>query len=1481
MINKRTILAIIGILILSIASAFSQTFPVSVSTNITPPYSTYLGDYVAPGSERLALNIFLNDINRPELRARLRLRIEGQGILIETKPGFLPAPLILQGGVPERLIASDLAQYFLPQNLNFSGLSRQQFERSGQLPEGLYQICFEVLEYNRGAKVSNSGCSMAWLILNYPPLINLPKQAEKLRPQEPQYVTFQWTPRHTGSPNSAFSTEYEFTLVELWPENRNPNDAILTSPPIYQTTTQSTTLIYGPAETPLEPGRRYAFQVRAKSITGFDELDLFKNQGRSQVHTFQYGDACNLPLNIKAKPISSAAFRVNYEPNPNHTGFSLRYRKANDPNATWTEVDSYFEDIEVNGLQPETRYEYQMTGGCGPFGSEYSKVALVTTDAMPEVTYACGLPPEDFDFGNNEPLPALQRDDILYAGDFDVKVSEATGSSGTFTGKGTVVVPYLDNLAVSVEFASISVNTEYRMTAGSMDVKGIGVDILPDNFTDFLDKLDETLASIDDVLGDVSEGLDIADEILGEVGDLANDILDNGPFTAEEEAELDGLSVEEYNEKAKDAINEAAGALGGPATVESIADAARKVAQGIALKNRANKLQNIYNNSDTLKVIAVEFYENLSGQSGAKYGFDQQAHAPHRLHYNIMVLPGNQTVPVPWAGTKAGEAASIKAKWLAESNVPADSIIFKSGADGTTLEANRSGNEWTITLPTIARAQSLVINALNSANNETVGKLNAIGYEPIERKVHLIPVGSESGIEASEVQTELNKIYAQALASWTVEKHAAIQVEAYDGTLQDDEQVMLSTYSDGMKAIIKAYQATEGVTINDNDFYLFLVGNSQTDKAGYMPRKHRFGFIYQNESSDIKRTIAHELGHGAFRLQHVWEEYPTISETTANLMDYGTGTNLRKYQWDLIHNPPVVIGLVEDLEEGSLATAKWFTPDWKVFKVTNSNSIYSTFISGVPSGTIPGFEVNGINFIAKFEGDNFQGYFSENSLEPDSIVYYPDSKDNDKVYLFENLGGCNKNKYYKTTKKYALDNKGKATLFSGIGSEYSRVIYCNSNTQVGNLYYTIGLIETDEDLTCEDLLAVFQKSELSGSSVLRTAIENDPCILKTLRPIGEGLGYQTQFMNDFNRVIGGFSLYFIGVAGSALLLPHVLEISLYIIEYYGAEVARKFMEGVLFEAFTYQLVHEYFGDGKEIDPMDFSVDVLIAGIRNVVKYEKTPQAVAACIQGMNLNDFNEMIQKGEYTREELVKLGAECVIPAYLELQFGGGASTELASQIQRSGSNKLLKVLQRYDLPKKIEFDVTAFIFNFEGVVTSRGNYWKEKMVDLLLTDNGSKAYDVLRAANFDLGRLSWRNFERLKNIVEKNGTNGLKDLFVGMKDVNRMLIYLEKTSSNYQQYTAAMNKIKADKLFEGTITINGNTMKMIDFFDSEIAGSTYYYLESPGNISFVKAFEQSDFAIGFIVDKTTNTITSVSTGSFGAVSTDYIKGLFSDDDE
>ncbi len=484
----------------------AQTYPVSASTQIIPPYSTYLADYVAPGSNKLALNIFLGDINRADIQVRLRLRIEGQGIRIETKPEYLPTPMTLQGGVPERLIASDLEHYFRPENLNFQGITKQQFLQTGQLPEGLYQFCFEVLEYNRGVRISNSACTMAWLILNDPPIINLPRNNEKLRAQAPQYITFQWTPRHTGSPNSAFATEYEFALVELWPETRNPNDAILTTPPIYETTTTSTTLIYGPAEPQLEPGRHYAFRVRAKSISGVEELDLFKNQGYSQTHKFIYGDACNIPSEVEVVAKSSSRFVLNWAGNVNNTDYIIRYRVANDSESDWTEEDTFFEEFEIDALNPGTTYEYQIGAGCGPFTAGYTELASITTDEPKETDFACGTEVVDFDLDNRELLNSLQPGQYIYAGDFDIKIEEVSGSNGVFSGSGKAELPFLNYVKVRTTFENITVNTDYRMIEGNVytvwDPNSRSMIDIPSND----DELDESEGGGEDGENDTNPG---------------------------------------------------------------------------------------------------------------------------------------------------------------------------------------------------------------------------------------------------------------------------------------------------------------------------------------------------------------------------------------------------------------------------------------------------------------------------------------------------------------------------------------------------------------------------------------------------------------------------------------------------------------------------------------------------------------------------------------------------------------------------------------------------------------------------------------------------------------------------------------------------------------------------------------------------------------------------------------------------------------
>lgn len=48
--------------------------------------------------------------------------------------------------------------------------------------------------------------------------------------------------------------------------------------------------------------------------------------------------------------------------------------------------------------------------------------------------------------------------------------------------------------------------------------------------------------------------------------------------------------------------------------------------------------------------------------------------------------------------------------------------------------------------------------------------------------------------------------------------------------------------------------------------------------------------------TDFNHTLAHELGHGAFGLRHPFDEHSLDKNEKDNLMSYGGGRELFKYQ---------------------------------------------------------------------------------------------------------------------------------------------------------------------------------------------------------------------------------------------------------------------------------------------------------------------------------------------------------------------------------------------------------------------------------------------------------------------------------------------------------------------------------------------------------------------------------------------------------
>lgn len=263
---------LIFLLCLRMVLLYGQNYPVQVSLQLAPPYTPQLSAlYTDPG--RMGITLLNKDLATPMLSVYLQLKLEGPGITLQTRAGYRStASVLLTAGVPQMLGGAEIADLLQPANLDFQGLDRNRFLQAGQLlPEGLWRFSVTAFSTDRALQVSNTGSISLGLFKHKPPLLNFPVDGARSGSQLPQYVLFQWTPRHYASPFAAGSIRYRLRLVELVPNNRNPNEAMQsTLLPLFETITEQTSYAYGPADPPLFPGRGYAWQVQALDVDGSD-----------------------------------------------------------------------------------------------------------------------------------------------------------------------------------------------------------------------------------------------------------------------------------------------------------------------------------------------------------------------------------------------------------------------------------------------------------------------------------------------------------------------------------------------------------------------------------------------------------------------------------------------------------------------------------------------------------------------------------------------------------------------------------------------------------------------------------------------------------------------------------------------------------------------------------------------------------------------------------------------------------------------------------------------------------------------------------------------------------------------------------------------------------------------------------------------------------------------------------------------------------
>lgn len=269
-------------LLLSFSSVMGQD--IVVNLKILPPYPTKITDYQ---SNPQMVILTVSNVSTAEKQVQLKGTIVGEnGISVSVKPNYKSSsPLTIAAGATVSLNGNALASIFDFNQLLYTGITAQEAIRKNGLPEGFYTVCVDAYDYNNLSVKLNSDGGMSCSALNIsnvePPTIIAPFNTQVLNNNGVQAFPITWS----TPPGSPPTLQYTVKIVEIL-GNRNPNDAMLTTRPIYEKEVMTNTVIYGPTDYQLVEGRSYAIMVVAKDP--FDKV-TFRNQGRSEVYMFTYG----------------------------------------------------------------------------------------------------------------------------------------------------------------------------------------------------------------------------------------------------------------------------------------------------------------------------------------------------------------------------------------------------------------------------------------------------------------------------------------------------------------------------------------------------------------------------------------------------------------------------------------------------------------------------------------------------------------------------------------------------------------------------------------------------------------------------------------------------------------------------------------------------------------------------------------------------------------------------------------------------------------------------------------------------------------------------------------------------------------------------------------------------------------------------------------------------------------------------------------
>ena len=902
----------------------AQYYPIHATVQWPSPQSPYLSDYYSGSRDRLIVNLLNRDLQQPLLFARLRIKIKSTGFLATSREEINYPMLELSANVPTRLTNIDLSPYLQPQNLQINGSLR-----NGQLPTGYTEFSVQVVDYYTGRTLSAWHTGRSYLDVKKPPILNFPEKDARIGVTEPLYLRFQWMPRHQG----LAGTEYEFVLKELPNNGAAPQSAFAYGNEIYRVRTRNTTLNYTHLDPVLFPNRCYAWQVQAIARDGVDEVGMFENGGYSEINWFYLTDDCQAPTGLRAIP-RFAKVDLSWNKVIGTTGYVVECRpKGKFDNYEWSRTQIAGEHLTLAQLKLGWTYEWRVGTLCTDDHPVFSGVSEFTLSKQNEELLAdCGKEPVRKDLSQEPNLRIKAGDIVTIGGDYPMTITEVVPlGDGWYSGRGKTRLKTIIDAPVALRFDRLRINVDNFQIDGTVEasydekkgkianldyVDDGGKDVKPATIRMREHKLDFTLPDIPQFTYNPETGEIETTDVDGTPHTIKIDVPENGSYERIFPMLVTDSKGNSYQVSAAEhSTGEGAG--------DNVGNDGKKKRIQLTCE-RVDRVGDFNPESLSRKYGYIEF---VRGEG--KYAFDngQEKWYKKSVKVDRFYKPVAKGYIAPWKLVPVGENDVVTAKYEGSKNIDLKKVRFASEPNTAALPAkfNEAEQTWTISLRSVSPGASYDVFAVYEG--VAIGKLRVVSYAKQQHKVTLVPI-NKVRLDKTTIEQGLNAIYNPVGVQFTVNVDKRMRGN-YDWETKTEKDSLLGVvgksflgYDKELKEtpemlnLQKTYQQEAGTL---DGVYLFVLNGAKglegqnKDLLGEMPRKSRFGYIFTANSyntTSLVRTIAHEVGHGIFTLQHTFDaEYGkgTLKETE-NLLDYNEGTDLAAFQWNVMANPAIFTG---------------------------------------------------------------------------------------------------------------------------------------------------------------------------------------------------------------------------------------------------------------------------------------------------------------------------------------------------------------------------------------------------------------------------------------------------------------------------------------------------------------------------------------------------------------------------------------------